>query len=225
VVGGVGDPAVTVALVRYLGADVVRSQRWVAPLLAFLGGVAIFNVAGGPLRTTYADTATLLLAVSMWLTVVVVNSEDATQAAITTVTVGGGTRLRFGKLVTAWLGCGVLTAVALLWPLVAHSYTGRATAADVGAGAVAHLLVAAFGVAVGSFGMRAVLPRAGWTVLFATAAGLADVLLPHAPPARRILELFDRGSRAAGLAVVAAATVVLVAALVATSLTVAHRRR
>jgi hypothetical protein len=216
---------VTVALLRYLGADVVRSQRWVAPLLAFLGGVAIFNVAGGPLRTTYADTATLLLAVSVWHTVAVVNSEDATQAAITAVTIGGDTRLRLGKLVTAWLGCGVLTAVALLWPLVAHSYTGRATAADVAAGAVAHLLVAGFGVAVGSFGMRAVLPRVGWTVLFATGIGLADVLVPHAPPARHILELFDRpGGHAAGLLAVAASTAVLVAGLVATSLAVARRR-
>jgi heme/copper-type cytochrome/quinol oxidase subunit 3 len=216
---------VTVALVRYLGADVVRAQRWVAPLLAFLGGVAIFNVAGGPLRTTYADTATLLLAVSVWLTVVVVNSEDATQAAITAVSVGGDTWLRLGKLVTAWLGCAVLTGVALLWPLVVHSYTGRATLGDVVAGAVAHLLVGAFGVAVGSFGMRAVLPRAGWTVLFATGIGLADVLVPHAPPARRILELFDRpGGHAPGLLVVTAATALLVAALVATLLAVAHRR-
>lgn len=214
-----------VALVRYLAADVVRSQRWVAPLLAFLGGVAVFNMGAGSLRTTYADTATVLLAVGIWLTVVVANSEDAVQAGVTAVTVGGDARLRLGKLLTAWLACGVLTAVALLWPLVAHSYTGRATGGEVVAGAVAHLVVAAFAVAVGSFGMRGVLPRAGWTVLFAIAVALADVLVPHAPPARRVLELSDRpGGQAAALAGVAAATALLVALLVATSLAVTHRR-
>jgi len=214
-----------VALVRYLAADVARSQRWVAPLLVFVAGVAIFNMGAGSLRTTYADTATVLLAVGIWLTVVVANSEDPVQAAVTAVTVGGDARLRLGKLLTAWIACGLLTAVALLWPLVAHSYTGRATAGDVLSGAVGHLVVAAFAVAVGSFGMRAVLPRAGWTVLFAVAVALADVLVPHAPPARRILELSDRpGGSAAALAGAAAATAVLVAALVAISLAVARRR-
>lgn len=166
-VSRVGAATVTLALVRYLVADVLRSQRWVAPLLAFLGGVAVFNVAGGPLLTTYADTATVLLPISVWLTVVVANAEDATQAAITAVTVGGHRRLRLAKLLTAWTGCGVLTVVAVLWPLIVRSYSGAAGTGDVAAGVAAHLLVALFGVGVGSLGMRAVLGRAGWTVLAA----------------------------------------------------------
>jgi hypothetical protein len=214
---------VTVALLRYLAADVLRSQRWVAPLLAFLGGVAVFNVAGGPLLTTYADTATVLLPVSVWLTVVVANSEDPMQAAITAVTVGGERRLRLGKLAAAWAGCGVLTVVAVLWPLVVRSYSGSAGAGDVAAGVAAHLLVALFGVGVGSLGMRAVLGRAGWTVLVATALCLADLLIPHAPPTRRILELFDDADLA-GLWAVAVATAGLSAVLIATSLEVARRR-
>lgn len=213
----------SVALLRYLGADVLRSQRWVAPLLAYLGGVAIFNVAGGPLLTTYADTATVMLPVSVWLTVVVANSEDPVQAAVTAVTVGGGGRLRLGKLLTAWAACGLLTAVAVMWPLVVRSYAGPATAGDVAAGVAAHLLVALFGAGVGSLGMRDVLPRTGWTVLVAASLCLADVLLPHAPPTRRILELFDDGD-VGGLVPVALATAGLSAALVTLSLAVARRR-
>jgi hypothetical protein len=214
----------TTALLRYLAADVLRSQRWVAPLLAFLGGVAVFNVGGGPLLTTYGDTATVLLPISVWLTVVVANSEDPMQAAVTAVTVGTDDRLRLGKLVTAWAACGLFTAVAVLWPLVVRSYTGTATAGDVAAGVAAHLLVALFGVGVGSLGMRAVLGRVGWTVLVAVALCLADILIPHAPPTRRILELFDDGN-AGGLAVVAPATAAISAALVAVSLGIARRRR
>ena len=213
----------TTALVRYLGADVLRSQRWVAPLLAFLGGVAIFNVGGGPLLTTYADTATVLLPISVWLTVTVANCEDPVQAAVTSVTVGGETRVRLAKLATAWAGCGVLTAVAVLWPLLVHSYSGRATAGDVAAGVAAHLLVALFGVGVGSLGMHAVLGRAGWTVLVTTGLCLADILVPHAPPTRRILELFDDGA-VGGLLPVTLATVCLSVALVGASLGVARRR-
>ena len=221
------SPAVTAALVRYVVADVLRSQRWVAPLLALLGGVAVFNVAGGPLVTTYADTATVLLPVSVWLTVNVANSEDPVQAAITAVTVGGDLRLRLGKLLTAWVACWPLTGVALVWPLAVRSYSGTATAGDVAAGAAAHLLVALFGVAVGSVGMRGVLPRVGWVVLVTAAIGLADVLVPHAPPTRRILELLDHDGApgmAASLAGVALQTVALAAVLVAVSAAVARRR-
>ena len=213
----------TVSLVHYLAADVLRSQRWVAPLLAFLAGVAVFNVAGGPLLTTYADTATVLLPVSVWLTVVVANSEDPVQAAITAVTVGGDLRLRLAKLLTAWAGCAVITVVPVLWPLLARSYSGPASGGDVAAGVAAHLLVSLFGVAVGSLGMRAVLGRAGYMVLTATGLCLADVLVPHAPPARRILELFDDGA-VGGLMPVALATAVLSAALIGTSLGIARRR-
>lgn len=211
------------ALLLYVGADVLRSQRWVAPLLAFLAGVAAFNVAGGPLLTTYADTATVLLPVSVWLTVVVANSEDPVQAAVSAVTVGSDSRLRLGKLLTAWTGCVAVTAVAVLWPLLAHSDSGAATAGDVAAGIGAHLLVALFGVAVGSLGMRSVLDRAGYTVLVATVLCLADVLIPHAPPTRRVLELFDDGA-VAGLAPAALATAVISVALIAASLGIARRR-
>jgi hypothetical protein len=213
----------TGALVHYLAADVLRSQRWVAPLLAFLAGVAVFNVAGGPLLTTYADTATVLLPVSVWLTVVVANSEDPVQAAITAVTVGGDLRLRLAKLLAAWAGCAVVTVVAVLWPLMAGSYSGRATGSDVAAGMAAHLLVALFGVGIGALGMRAVLGRAGYTVLAATSLCLADLLVPHAPPARRILEIFDDGA-VGGLVPVALATAALSAGLIALSLGIARRR-
>jgi hypothetical protein len=104
-----------------------------------------------------------------------------------------------------------------------HSYSGQVTAGDIAAGVAAHLLVALFGVGVGSLGMRAVLGRAGWTVLVTTVLCLADLLVPHAPPTRRMLELFDDGA-VGGLVPVTLATVALSAALIATSVGVARRR-
>ncbi len=108
-------------------------------------------------------------------------------------------------------------------PGMAGSYSGRATGGDVAAGVAAHLLVALFGVGIGAMGMRAVLGRAGYTVLAATSLCLADLLVPHAPPARRILEIFDDGA-VGGLVPVALATAVLSAGLIAFSLGIARRR-
>ena len=121
----------------------------------------------------------------------------------------------------------MLTLIGLIWPLAARSYSGRATVGGVAAGAAAHLIVAVFGVAVGSLGTRGVLPRARWTVLVASALCLADVVTPHAPPTRRILELFDKGSAADltwSLTGVGAQTAVLAAPLVTGSLAVARLR-
>jgi hypothetical protein len=73
---------------------------------------------------------------------VVANSEDETQASITAVTVGGPTRLRLTKLVTAYVGCVGLAPFATVLPLALQNHSDRATPAHVGAGLIAHLLVA-----------------------------------------------------------------------------------
>jgi len=85
------------AIVRYVAADAMRSQRWVAPVLLFAAAVLIFNTDAGPLLSTYADTAACLLPVAAWLTVVIVNAEDPVLTDVSIVTVGSDVRFRLGN--------------------------------------------------------------------------------------------------------------------------------
>jgi hypothetical protein len=218
---------VSSALVRYLSSDVARSQRWIAPAVLFVAAVAIFNADPGPLLTTYADTATCLLPVAIWLTVVVLNSEDPTQAAITSVTVGGATRLRVGKLVVAFLACAVLALVAVLVPVALQTSSGGTSMGDVVAGVVAHLLVAATGVAAGAYLARPLVGRAGWVFVLGVLVVLAQTVVPHAPPTRQILVLFNENRPAhlaASTALVSIETIALVLVLATGALALARAR-
>jgi hypothetical protein len=215
------------ALVRYVWSDTARSQRWLAPALLFVTACALFNTDAGPMLTTYADTVACLFAASIWMTWVVTNSEDAVLASITAVTVGGPTRLRVMKLVTAFLACGVLGSFATLLPVVLRNHPEATTVGHVGAGLAGHLLAAAVGVGAGSLLMQSVIRRAGWAFLVATGAFLVEILVPNCPPVRQLLVLFNNDPPrhlASSLAVCGVETAVVVGVLVVGALRVARAR-
>ena len=135
------------ALVRYVAADALRAERWAAPVLVFLAATASFNAGGGSALSCYGFTAAVLLPVALWLTVSVSNSEDPVQEAVTAVTVGSAARVRLAKLLSAALVCAVLAVVSLVWSPVAGN---PSSPRSVLAGAVAHAVTIAAGVAFGA---------------------------------------------------------------------------
>jgi hypothetical protein len=213
------------ALVRYVGDDTLRDQRWLAPALTFLAILAVLDATDGAVRSTYAASAALLLPVAAWVTVVVNRSEDPAQTAITAVNAGSPTRVQLAKLIASGLGCLLLVFAALVAPLLTTSHGWSVS--DVGLGVVAHLLCAMFGVALGAVCSPPVLRRPAWVVVAVVSVSLADVLIPNCPPARQVLALL--GSEhprhvAATLALTSAQTIAASAALVAIAVVVARRR-
>ena len=61
-----------ISLVRYLAADVFRGQRFLAPLLVFLGVMGmLFSYDPGPQLSAYSGSAALIYPICAWLAVVV----------------------------------------------------------------------------------------------------------------------------------------------------------
>jgi hypothetical protein len=177
------------ALLRYLAADTLRSQHWLAPLLTFLVAVAIIAPSDtSPLLPTATLTAVALLPVALWLTVVVNHSEDPVQVQITIVTIGNPTRVRLAKLLAAYLACCVLTVVAVIWTLTTTE--DPLTPSLLTAVTLEHLITALTGVALGALISRPLLTRTGWIVLLGTGIALAEVLVPHLPPVNPLLSTF-----------------------------------
>jgi hypothetical protein len=214
------------ALVRYLADDALRGGRWIAPFVAYLAGVAVGTANGGTTIGCYGLTAALLFPVALWTAVVVSEAEDPVRAAITVVTAGGVLVVRLARLAVAYAACAGLTVVALVWPPL----TGHATTADVvAAGAAAHLVVAAGGVAAGAALARPLVPRPGWAVLGGLAVSVVEIGVPFVPPVRPVAELLADDARvttglAGGLALTAAATAVLAAAVLAATQPLLRRR-
>jgi len=220
-------PAPPLAVLRYVFADLLRSQRWVAPLLFGAVAIVLFNSHPDPLLAIYGNTAVALLPIGIWMTYVAVTAEDAVQAGMTAVIVGGPGRLRVAKLAAALLlGLGY-AVVATATPLIVQDHTDAATPGTVVAGLVAAATIAVFAVAVGAVVSPPLVRRRGWSVMIAAAVLVLDTAVPHAPPARALLEVFDPDHPhhlAVGITVTAIATVAISLVAVAVSTRMASRR-
>lgn len=201
----------TVALVRYLVADALHGQRGIAPVLSFLVATAVLDVMGGPVLPNYGATAVVLLPVALWLTVLIGGSEDAVQAAITTVTAGGAGRVLAARLLCAYLITWPLILVALAWPIILGNPVSTTVLLY---GVLAHLITALAGVGIGALISAPVIRRPAWSVLLGVGVALLEVAVPYAPPARQVMTLFGHHSTgiAAGLLLIAVQTAVLAAA-------------
>jgi hypothetical protein len=213
------------SLVRYVLSDTLRGQRWVAPLLCFAAVDAIASAQNGSVLPTFAITATALLFIATWLTVVIVNNEDPIQQAITESCAGSRSRVRISKLLFAFGAAATVGMLGMIAPVVVSS--SGATLEDIGAGVSAQLIMSFAAVGLGSLCSRPIVRRRAWSFLLGVLVCLATILVPSGPPTRQLLVLFNKtGSFALGVpvALIALETLVLGGLAVAVSLRVSLRR-
>jgi len=212
------------ALLGYVWWDTLRSHRWVAPLLVFLGIEAVISATTGSVLPTYGAVAVTVLFLGIWFAVVVSNNEDPLQCRVTSVTAGGMAKVRLAKLLVAFQATAALGIAGLVAPAILSP--SGATATDLGEGAAGVLTTALAGVAIGAMCSRPIIKQRSWALLCGGLGGLVTVLVPHCPPTRQLLALFSgsTGNVSGGLLRAAGETVLLGVLLVATSLKVAWRR-
>ena len=174
------------ALVRYLLVDVVRTQRWLPPLLlhAAVLGMLYASDAGPPLPA-YAGTCVLLCPVAAWLTVIITTAEDPVRRTITVVTAGGWARAQAAVTALSVLAALGLALVTALVPVLTQPrpYPPGTVAQGFAALAVCALV----GVGVGVLCGRPVITQAGWSVLAATALVVLVFLFGRTPPVGNVL--------------------------------------
>ncbi|NKE58882.1 hypothetical protein FXN61_19535 [Lentzea sp. PSKA42] len=176
-----------ISLVRYLAADVLRGQRYLAPLLVFLGvmGMLFSTDAGQPLEA-YSGSAALLYPIAAWTAVVVATSEDVVRREITVVSAGGRSQVLTAAALVAVSFALVMALVAAVWPVVTnpHPYTFGEFLVGLGAHAVCALL----GVGVGLMFARPVFDSIGRTVLAVFSVVVLTYPLGRATPLGWVLD-------------------------------------
>lgn len=214
-----------IALIRYVGKDTLRSQRWVAPLLCFGAIDFIIGSQTGSVLPSYAFGAAALLFITTWLTVVIVNNEDPIQQSITEVCANSQTKVRVSKLWFSLLVAIPLGVLGMIAPtVIANSKT---TVKEVAAGICAQIITAVMGVTFGAICSRPIIRRRSWSVLLGVLLGMATVLIPHGPPTRQLLVLFNEtGHIALGppVLLIGLETLVLAGGVLTWSLRVARQR-
>ncbi|GGP97221.1 hypothetical protein [Streptomyces roseolilacinus] len=175
-----------IALVRYMSTVLLLSQRYLAPLLLFLGLVAVLTSSDtGPLTATYASVAGALLPCSVWLTTALVGLEDQPHRSIVVVSAGSRLRVLLATVGTATLWCLLLTAAGLVLPLMLGAHSPAP--ADLVLGTAAQLTCAFTGMAVGLVCSRLVFRRQGYALVLALLLLLAVLLGDGVSPVRTML--------------------------------------
>ncbi len=165
-------------------ADLLRSQRFLVPLLAYLAAVAVLMGGGpGPPPQPWAASAGLLYPISAWLAITVSNTEESVGRQATVAASGGWWRLQAGVLLTCLVGDAVLMACAVLRPLVplgsvSYAYSARMVLV----GVLVHVAAAGTGTALGLVFGRPRVSRIGWSAVLIGLTVLATITQPWLPP-------------------------------------------
>ncbi|GHK05685.1 hypothetical protein SY2F82_74820 [Streptomyces sp. Y2F8-2] len=189
-----------IALVRYMFMVLLLSQRYLAPLLLFLGLVVVLTSSDtGPLAGTYASVAGALLPCSVWLTMALIGLEDQPHRSIVVVSSGSHCRVLLATIATATVWCVLLTAVGLTLPLMFGTHA--LGLADLALGAEAQLTCAFIGMAIGLACSRLVFRRQGYALVLALVLLLAVLLGKSVSPVNIMLTNLQNASDSADVLV------------------------
>ncbi|MFJ3204537.1 ABC transporter [Streptomyces sp. NPDC086989] len=184
-------------LLRYQSALLLRSQRWIAPLLLYAAFLAAGVRPGDPLLDSLGFTAAGLVPVTAWLVRVCVTGEpDAARDCAAAA--AGPVRVHAAALLTA-LGGALLAAAVGTAAVLLIADSGRSEHVEPQdaalAGVLAVLACALTGAAVGAVCSRPLVRPTGVAVL---ACGLGSLLAwgIAGSPARSAVTALVEGSRA-----------------------------
>lgn len=188
-----------IALLRYQTALLLRSQRWLAPVVLYAAFLAVGVQGGQPVLDSLAYAAAALLPVAAWLVRICVTNEPP--AARDCAAAAGGTRrahlacVLTAFLTTAVLGTAAVAAVAVMSDAASTDHqTAVARGPAAGAGLLAMLVSALLGTAVGALTSRPLLRSPGRAVP-ALLSGVLIALVTAGSPARTALTELVGGSR------------------------------
>ncbi|MFI6345877.1 ABC transporter [Streptomyces sp. NPDC050560] len=187
------------AVLGYHLALLLRSQRWVPPLILYAGFSAVGVRPGQPILDSLGFTAAATLPMAGWLVRICATNEPA--AARGCVAAGAGAvRAHLGCLLAALLAAVALGAVATLFVVLISDPANNDGTAPVprrpaaGAGLLAMLVCALLGAAAGALTSRPLLHRTGRAVP-ALLLALVVVLITTGSPVRTALSDLVTGSQ------------------------------
>ncbi|MFE3070520.1 ABC transporter [Streptomyces sp. NPDC059247] len=183
------------ALLRYQSGLLLRSQRWLAPLLLYAACLGVGVPFGEPVLGSLGLAAAALLPVTAWSVRICVTQEPPAARGVVAAVAGRG-RAHLGALVTGALWPVLVGAVAVLVVTVTGDRRGVGTAAAALTGLLAVLACAGTGAAVGALSSRPFLPAPGWS-LGALVLGSLLALVTTGSPAKHAVTALVTGARTA----------------------------
>jgi hypothetical protein len=201
---------------------VVRSTRWLGPLLIALVWTSFTVANPGTALSNASSSFTVLVAVTCWITVAIGNIDDDGHREILAAAAGSPAHLQRRRAVSAFVGANVIALVVTAAGFARGISPARSTSqAQIVAGCVLLQLAAtAIGVGIGTLLHRPVVRNVGVTLLVATGALVVLILLP---PVQHVLRQLN-DDRTGGLIVLTLVALAASAASVGVAGALADRR-
>ncbi|MFH8407691.1 ABC transporter [Streptomyces sp. NPDC018019] len=175
-----------IPLLHYQSALLLRSHRWLPPVLLYVIFLAVGVQTGGPVLDSYGLAAGGLLPVSVWLCRICVTNEPPAARACAAAAAGPG-RAHLAAVLTAALSATLLALAASGYvalvadPHASDHRTAVPVVAAFGAGLSAALVCVLLGTAVGALCNQPVLRSTGWSVLSGLLAALLLLIASGSP--------------------------------------------
>ncbi|MBZ9598734.1 ABC transporter [Streptomyces erythrochromogenes] len=168
------------ALLRYQAALLLRSQRWLAPCVAYAAFVAVGIRPGDPVLDSLGYAAAGLVPFAAWLVRICAGNEPGA-ARDCAAAAAGPVRVHAAALLTGLLGALTAGALGAGTALLVCDPAGAAPAAAAVAGGLGTAVCALTGAAVGALSAGPVLRRRGHGVLSAALGSLLVLVLEPSP--------------------------------------------
>ncbi|MFB6842877.1 ABC transporter [Streptomyces sp. NPDC056361] len=181
------------ALLRYQSGLLLRSQRWLAPLLLYVAVVGVGVRAGEPVLGALGFTAAALLPVAAWSVRICLTQEPPAARSVIAAAAGRG-RAHLAALLTGAAWPAVVGTVAVLTVTAVSDRRGVTVLAAGSTGLLAALACALTGAAVGVLSSRPFLPAPGWS-LTALVLGSLLALVTTGSPAKHAMTALITGAR------------------------------
>ncbi|MEU9987234.1 ABC transporter [Streptomyces sp. NPDC048045] len=219
------------ALLRYQADLLLRSQRWLPPVILYAAFLAVGVQSGQPVLDSLGYAAGGLLPVAAWLVRICVTGEpDAARACVAAAR--GPARAHLACLLTALLASVVLGVTAILVVTLISAPTSNGHRVHVpplqagAAGLLTALVCALLGSAVGALTSRPLLRSTGRAVPAMLLAALLSAVLAGSPAQAAVSDMVT-GSQSGRVPVpllpLAGAALVTAAAFAAASALTARR--
>ncbi|MFF9915259.1 ABC transporter [Streptomyces sp. NPDC013457] len=183
------------ALLRYRTDLLIRSQRWLAPVLLYAVFLGVGVQAGEPVLGALGYTAAALLPVTAWLVRICLGQEPS--AARHVVAAAAGRERAHLASVLAAVACAALLGFVAVLGVTAVSDLRRVDPVRAGtAGLLATTVCVLTGAAVGALTTRPLVRSRGWSLTALVLGSLLALVTPGSP-ARHAVTALVTGSRTA----------------------------
>ncbi|AJF67854.1 ABC transporter [Streptomyces vietnamensis] len=181
------------ALLRYQSGLLLRSQRWLAPLLLYAAFIGVGVQAGEPVLGALGFSAAALLPVSAWTVRICLTQEPPAARGVVAAAAGRG-RAHLAALLTGAAWPVLVGTVAVLAVTAIADRRGVTVPAAVSAGLLAASACALTGAVVGALASRPFVRAPGWS-LAALVLGSLLALVTTGSPAKYAMTALVTGAR------------------------------